>query len=123
MVDGKSICLVGASSSLDVEVRALRLAADLVECLSGDGRVVLCSDSRSVLEALRLPMDRERPDITSLRLGLIRLGRKVVLRWAPGHCGLPGNEMMDRMAKAAASVGATIGFEGVPVTIVGIAQR
>ena len=61
VVDGKSICLVGASSSLEVEVRALGLAADQVECLSGDGHVVLCSDSRSALEPYACPWTARDP--------------------------------------------------------------
>ena len=50
MTDGLSVCLIGASSSFEVEVRALGLAAQLVESLPGSGRVVICSDSKSALE-------------------------------------------------------------------------
>ena len=79
MVAGLSVKLVGASS-FEVEVRALGLAVELVECLPGVGRVVLCSDSRSALEAFRLPTDGEGPGITSARMGLSRLSREAVLQ-------------------------------------------
>ena len=110
---GRAVCLVGASSSFEVEVRALLLAAGLLGDLSGSGRVVLCSDSRSALDCLRLPTGGEPHEVSDLRARLSRVARKVVLQWVPGHCGLPGNEAADRVAKAAAEVGAVAGTTGL----------
>ena len=104
VVDGLAVCLIGAASSMEVEVRALSLAVELLPLLP-ESRVVLCSDSRSAIDALRLPTDGENPQVSQLRRGLLLAGKELILQWVPGHCGLPGNEVADRVAEAAASVG------------------
>ena len=49
----------------------------------------------SVLQALQ----REKlPDLGN-ELSKVAAGRHTVLQWVPSHCGIPGNEKADRLAK------------------------
>ena len=54
---GEAVSVAGVASSLDVEVIALRLAVGLASQAPGAERVVICTDSRSALEGLRLLTD------------------------------------------------------------------
>ena len=120
VTDGAAVCLLGASSSFEVEVRALRLAVQLAARHPRVGRVVICSDSRSALDALRLPSDGDADGITCLRLEILQAGAaEVCLQWVPGHCGLRGNEIADRVAKASAGVGMQAGAPVVDVSVFG----
>ena len=105
VTEGLAVCLIGASSSFEVEVRALLLAVELIARHPREGCVVICSDSRSALDALRLPLDGDDDGITRLRQELMQVGLEIRLQWVPGHCGLRGNEIADRVAKAASGVG------------------
>ena len=113
MEAGEAVCLAGVASSLDVEVRALKLAVGMACQTPGAGRVVICTDSRSALEALRLPTDGERTDISGLRKEVLRSPREISFQWVPGHCGLPGNEVANRVVKAAAGLKVSDGTAGL----------
>ena len=83
-------------NNFDAEVRAIIAA---VEKLS-DSRIVTCpvvilTDARSVLEALQCNK------LSDLKDGLSKIGLQhgVTLQWIPSHCGIPGNEKADRLAK------------------------
>ena len=94
----------GLLSSMEVEILALHLALDMAVEARGDGAVLVATDSRSTLEALAAgPEVAERDDISRLRVRLAGLGRPVVLQWVSGHCGLLGNEIVDRLAKLSAT--------------------
>ena len=111
VTDGVAVCLAGASSSFEVEVRALRLAVQLIARHPRVGVFVICSDSRSALDALRLPAGGDDDGITNLRHEILTAQAvlEVRLQWVPGHCGLRGNEIADRVAKAASEVGIEAG--------------
>ena len=62
---------------------------------------VICTDSRSALEALQRPQDIDHPlvyDILRIFFTLPR-GQNITLLWIPGHCSIPGNERADGAAK------------------------
>ena len=68
--------------------------------------VIIFSDTKSALEALRNPPYQDQ--ITSeIALGISNLiaahAVHVTLQWIPGHCNISGNETADRLAKTGAT--------------------
>ena len=68
-------------------------------------RAVICSDSASVLMALRDNNPGARPDLVVELLTLLyrieQDGGKIGFLWVPAHVGVEGNEMADLTAKRA----------------------
>ena len=69
--------------------------------------IALCTDSRSVLQALSHHGVLEGQALTDLReeLEALTCNRTVTLQWVPGHCGVIGNEWADHEANRAAGRG------------------
>ena len=65
--------------------------------------VVSCTDSQSALASLRGGPSTQTSliggDIWAALRQLAAQGRSVYLQWVPSHCGLPGNERADELAK------------------------
>ena len=82
------------------EVQALMHAVDMIRDSQSDcQQVALFSDAKSVLQAVaedNLPCLREK-------LQKLSTYWQVVLQWVPAHCGVPGNEIADKLAKKGAS--------------------
>ena len=58
-------------------------------------RVVIITDALSVLEAL---LNCKLPSLSRI-LGQLCNTRRMALQWIPAHCGIPGNEKADKLAK------------------------
>ena len=90
------------TSSFEAEVSALSLAVGAIKRnRSGSGRALICSDSRSALQALCRPNVDARPHVQLLKNALDDLDSEVTLLWVPAHCGIKGNEVADSKAKSA----------------------
>ena len=72
----------------------------LGDCHSECSQVAVFTDARSVLEALT--GDKE-PELRR-KLRNFSLDHRVAMQWVPAHCGIPGNEAADRLAKQGANV-------------------
>ena len=71
--------------------------------LHGIQKCVICTDSMSVVTALK-DISSEHPvliDVISLYHQLTVNGSDIIIMWIPGHCHILGNEKADRLAKAA----------------------
>ncbi|XP_045161045.2 uncharacterized protein LOC123525949 [Mercenaria mercenaria] len=82
------------------EVEAIKQAIILIEeSPESCTNVVIFTDALSVLQAL------ENSKQTSISRALFSLckTRVVSLQWIPAHCGVPGNENADRLAKLGAT--------------------
>ena len=87
-------------SNYKAEVQALLTAVQMVEnsSLKEYRQVVFLTDALSVLEALN---NGGEPELTDSLKSLAETHR-VAIQWIPAHCGIPGNEAADRLAKEGA---------------------
>jgi ribonuclease HI len=81
------------------EVEAIMQAITLIEESQEDcSHVVVLTDALSVLEALN---NCRLPEL-SRAVSHVSHGRELALQWIPAHCGVPGNEQADSLAKLGA---------------------
>ena len=77
-------------------------------CLGAGDRLLVCTDSQSSLSLLQSGPEAQRTKISAhiwtLLLALAAEGAQVHLQWVPAHCGLPGNERADALAREAAEL-------------------
>ena len=84
------------TSSFEEEVAAMGIAAAwaATEC-SAEKKVVVCTDSQSLCQAL----EGSNPSIDDLRSLLSSCQAPMVIQWIPGHSEVPGNVLVDKAAK------------------------
>ncbi|XP_014275975.1 uncharacterized protein [Halyomorpha halys] len=93
------------ATDFDGEVAAITLALEKITHACAK-KIVLVSDSRTAL----LAITPERPSTNAIILACrksIQCKREIlkvlVMQWIPAHCGIPGNEEADRLARLGAS--------------------
>ena len=98
-------------SSTRAELFALRAA--LQELSRADTRadslpVVVCTDSMAALALLRSGPAAQRAPVAAAIWELLRpladRGQPILMQWVPAHCGLPGNERADALAREASAL-------------------
>ncbi|XP_043218008.1 uncharacterized protein LOC122379678 [Amphibalanus amphitrite] len=81
----------------------LRLEGGLAE-----SPVIVCADSQAALATLASGAGSQATALGAavwrLLLALTDGGRRVFMQWIPAHCGIPGNERADVLAKEASSL-------------------
>jgi ribonuclease HI len=88
------------ASIFTAETTAIGKALDFIKC-SFNSKFIICSDSLSVLQAVK-EQNIKNPLIAELLEHLHLLhekGKSVKLCWIPSHCGITGNEKADKKAK------------------------
>lgn len=112
MVDGQQttgVVLPRHCSVFTAEAYALLLALDHAQT-TGRRKVLVCTDSKSCLQAMSA-LDLDHPIIVAVLQKAYQLHSSkydVVFCWIPGHCGLMGNELADQAAKTATALMATV---------------
>ena len=90
-------------SNYAAESKALKRAADEIANSNPDCKqVVFFTDAMSVLQALQ--SNSEGLDHLTDLLSQVSKSMRTALQWVPSHCGLPGNEIADQLAKLGASL-------------------
>ena len=88
------------STNYKAESMAMKNAAEELMRNSNNIKpnIVILTDALSVLEGLEKTKEKE---LDPLREALSKFGSKtkLVLQWIPAHCGIPGNEIADGLAK------------------------
>ncbi|GFX91815.1 RNase H domain-containing protein [Trichonephila clavipes] len=99
---------VSRGTAFDGEISAIRRALPQLQChLEKFTRVIILSDSRVTLLAVVSDNNSITQDVLVYRHDLkilSSLGKIIVLQWVPAHCGIPGNENADFLAKKGALV-------------------
>ena len=90
------------ASIFTAEIQALKLAINIIRSSQLDN-ILICSDSRSALQAVKNPYTNN-PIVSSVQLDfdeLLTSGRNIAMCWIPGHANIQGNETADKKAKLA----------------------
>lgn len=94
-------------SIVSAELYAIYMALSfIVDCPRNIQRVVVITDSKASLQAIKSMSDNRQDlilDINHLSAELLQRGTFLDMLWVPSHSGISGNDMADRAAKQAAS--------------------
>ena len=89
------------STNFKAEMEAIIEAAKmLINFLPSHNRhVVVLTDAKSVLQAVKDPKNTSMNELMACLLHLSSTTKEKVLQWIPGHCGILGNEKADLLAR------------------------
>ena len=87
-----------------VEMLGVLVALKWVETIT-ERKIVICTDSTSVLSSMRSFYSSSRQgllfEVLQTITRIVQQGRKLKFLWVPAHIGIKGNEKADEMAKEA----------------------
>ena len=91
-------------STLETELTAIKQALSF-SLQNEHGPVIIHTDSLSASQALQKPQPKENIHLLTSVLALAQQhqaqGRPITINWIPSHCGIPGNDKADELAKSA----------------------
>ena len=98
-------CIPDGSSSFTAEAKAVDLALDFISTCDANKKLIIFSDSLSVLKAMNHASSKN-PQIQKLLENVMSfyLIKKFFLGLIPSHIGIQGNEMVDQQAKTSLSL-------------------
>ena len=93
------------SSIFTAEAKAVDLALDFISTCNANNKLIIFSDSLSVLKAMNHSSSKN-PQIQKLfeKCHELLADKEIVLCWIPSHIGIQGKEMVDQQAKASHSI-------------------
>ena len=102
LVDGyhQSSRLPDFFSVFSAELQAIASALQYIDGSNlNHSKVVICTDSKSAVCALAAQHNSAHPIIDQIRKLINNSNKDIEILWIPGHCGIPGNEKVDKCAK------------------------
>lgn len=84
---------------MSAELEAIYVALQYIS-RNGIMNAVIMTDSKSGCEFILNQMDKDERDETTDKILNMASTYKTTIQWIPGHTGVQGNEMADRLAKA-----------------------
>jgi ribonuclease HI len=98
-IDTVSVATGKHCTNYKAEYEAMVTALGMIEeTLEDCWQIVILTDALSVLQAL----ENHKLPVLSEVLSRMSNTRKIALQWIPAHCGIPGNEKADELAKLGA---------------------
>ena len=82
------------------------LVTDSVGRLSGrkEASAIIICDRKSLVYAISKANSADMSVIQlQVAAAVLAMSKPIVIVWAPGHCGMPGNELADRQSKLRAA--------------------
>ena len=93
------------SSMFTAEAQTVDLALDFISTCDTNNKLIIFSDSLSVLKAMNHTSSKNSQTQNLLeKCHELLANKEIVLCWIPRHIGIQGNEMVDQQAKTSLSL-------------------